>query len=221
MKPVIIYGNSVLSQMLFYDAGNHKDFVIACFAADKEYLSGSTFLGLPQIDFDHIDAQYPSSRYDMLAVLGGYSAMRSREKYYLKAKSKGYQLRNYIGKNVDMTALVQMGDNNIVFGPSHIGFEGVMGSNNIIRQNVYLGHNFDLGDHIFIGAGCNIGGKSIIKSTSYIGMGATILNDITIEAETLVGAGSVVIHNTEPFSKNVGNPARVIGYHAEEGIKMT
>ena len=221
MKKVIIYGNSILSKMLFYDARNNNDFDIVCFAVDKEYYNSSSFLGLPQIDSYNIIREYPPDKYDMLAVLGGYSSMRKRKEYYLRAKNKGYELRNYISSNVDINSNVSLGENNIIFGPSHIGFEGVMGNNNIIRQNVYLGHNFEMGDHCFIGAGCNIGGKSKVKSTSYIAMGSTIINDITIETETLVGAGSVVIRNTEPFSKNVGNPARIISYHEAEGIMMS
>lgn len=221
MKKVIIYGNSVLSKMLFYDARNNNDYDIVCFAVDKEYYTGPDFMGLPQIGFDNITLEYPPDKYSMIAVLGGYSSMREREKYYLKAKVKGYKLINYIGSNVDITDTVSMGENNIIFGPSHIGFEGTMGNNNIIRQNVYLGHNFEIGSHCFIGAGCNIGGKSRIESTSYIAMGSTIINDIIIKNETLIGAGSVVIHHTEPYSKNVGNPARIIGYHKDEGIKIS
>lgn len=30
----------------------------------------------------------------------------------------------------------------------------------------------------------------------------------------------VVIRHTEPYSKNVGNPSKIIGYHEEEGIQM-
>jgi len=220
MKEIIVYGNSVLSKMLYLDARNNDDFRIACFAADKQYLRGDSFLGLPQIDFDSAAELYPPSKYDMIAVLGGYSDMRNREKYYLKAKDKGYNLRNYIGSNVDINSMVQMGDNNIIFGPSHIGFDGAMGYNNIIRQNVYLGHNFNIGNNVFIGAGSNIGGYGVIGDTSYIGLGSTIINNIKVEKESLIGAGSVVINDTQPFSKNVGNPAHIIGYHTEEGIKM-
>jgi acetyltransferase-like isoleucine patch superfamily enzyme len=98
--------------------------------------------------------------------------------------------------------------------------EGVMGNNNTIRQNVYLGHNFTLGNNNFIAAGSTIGGRCTIKNTCYIGLSAVIKNLTIIEDETLIGAGSVVIKNTEPYSKNVGNPSRIIGYHKEDGIKL-
>lgn len=221
MKKVVVYGNTILSKMLFYDAVGNINFETVCFTVDKEYLQSTEFLGLPQLDFKNIEKTYPADEYDMIAVLGGYRCMRNREKMFLKAKGKGYYLRNYISPKADFSPEINLGENNIVMAQSHIGIGGSMGNNNIIRQNVYLGHHFHLGNNNFIGAGCNIGGNCIIKNTCYIGLGATIINNITIENETLIGAGSVVIRNTKPFSSNVGNPTRTIGYHKEEGIRMS
>jgi hypothetical protein len=102
MKKIVIFGNTVQSAMVFYDALGRSDFEIACFTVDKEYMQGSEFFGLPLVEFEKISD----------------------------------------------------------------------------------------------------------------------INGITIEEEALVGAGSVVIKNTEPFSKNVGNPSHIIGYHKEEDIKL-
>jgi sugar O-acyltransferase (sialic acid O-acetyltransferase NeuD family) len=220
MKKVVVYGNTTLSKMLFYDAVGSVDFEIVCFTVDKEYLQNTELLGLPQLDFAKIEKTYPPDEYDMIAVLSGYRCMRDREKMFLKAKGKGYYLRNYVSPKADFSPTINLGENNIVMAQSHIGIGGSMGNNNIIRQNAYLGHDFHLGNNNFIGPGCSIGGNCMIGNTCFIGLGATITNNITIEDETLIGAGSVVIRNTEPFSKNVGNPAKIIGYHKEEGIRM-
>lgn len=219
-KKVIVYGNTILSKMLFYDSFKHADFDIVAFTVDEEYLDAEEFLGLPQINFAEINKSFPSQEYDMIAILGGYTGMRNREKMYFKAKDKGYKLRNYISPSCDITSEISIGENNLIFGQSYIGPGGTMGSNNIIRQQVYLGHDFIMGNNNFIGAGCRIGGNCSIKNTSYLGLGVTIINNTSLAEETLVGAGSVVIRHTEPYSKNVGNPSRIIGYHQAEGIKM-
>lgn len=221
MKKVIVYGNTILSKMLYYDALRNDGFEIECFAVDKAYLSQPEFLGKPQVDFDIVSDLYPPEKFDMISVIGGYSNMRSREKMYQKAKKKGYTLVNYISSKADITPEITLCENNIIFANAHIGVGGIMGNNNIIRQNVYLGHDFQIGNHNFIAAGCTIGGNCKIFNTSYLGLGATIINNIDLGEESLIGAGSVVIKNTEPYSKNVGNPSRVIGYHKEEGIKMS
>jgi len=221
IKKVVVYGNTVLSKALYYDAINNPDFEIACFTVDEEYLHDPVFLGLPQINLKEINKLYPPDEYDMITIYGGYSCMRNRELMYSKAKNKGYNLRNYISPSCNITTEIHMGENNLILGQTHIGSGGKMGSNNIIREQVYLGHNFVIGNNNFIGPGCKIGGNSIIENTCYIGLGATIINNTTLSEETLVGVGSVVIRNTKPYSKNVGNPSRIIGYHKEEGIKMS
>lgn len=220
MKKVIIFGNTILSKMLFYDSVGSCCFEIACFAVDQHYLDSPTFCGLPQVDFNHVENIYPPNQFDMIAILGGFSNMRNRAVHYHKAKDKGYLLRNYISHRADIAPDITFGDNNMILGMTHIGIGGKMGSNNIVRQNVYLGHDFNIGDHNFIGPGCNIAGYCTIDNTCYIAMGSTVINHTHVAEETLIGAGSVVIRHTEPFSKNVGNPAKVIGYHREDGIRM-
>jgi len=220
IKKVVVYGNTVLSKSLYCDSIKNPDFEIACFAVDEEYLHGPEFLGLPQINFQEIIDLYPPDEYDMISILGGYSCMRNREAMYSKAKNTGYKLRNYISPSCDITPEIHIGENNVIFGQTHIGRGGKMGSNNIIRQQVYLGHDFVMGNNNVIGAGCKIGGNCVIENTCYLGLGATVINNTTLAEETLIGAGSVVIRNTTPYSKNIGNPSRVIGYHKEEGIKM-
>jgi sugar O-acyltransferase (sialic acid O-acetyltransferase NeuD family) len=219
-KKVVVFGNTNMSKMVFYDAAGMSDFEIACFTVDKEYMTGDEFLGLPLVEFEKITELYPPSEYDMLAVLSGFTCMRNKEKLYLKAKSKGYSMRNYVSAKADFSPEVTMGENNIILAQTHIGIGGVMGNNNLIRQHVYLGHDFVIGNNNSIMAGVTIGGSCKIKDSCYFGLGATVLNGLAIEEETLVGAGSVIIKNTEPFSKNVGNPGRIIGYHKEEGIKL-
>jgi sugar O-acyltransferase (sialic acid O-acetyltransferase NeuD family) len=221
MKKVVIYGNTTVSKMLFYDSLISREFQIVCFAVDQEYLNAKEFLGLPLIAFDQVEKQYPPEEYDMTVVLTGYRGLRERETMYSRAKCKGYLLRNYISPLADITSEITFGENNIILAQSHIGIEGQMGNNNLIRQNVYLGHNFIMGNNNVISPGCTIGGNCHMKNTSFIGIGATIIDNITIAEETLVGAGSVVIKNTEPYSKNAGNPSRILGYHREEGIKMS
>lgn len=220
MKKVVVYGSAILSQMLLYDARGNSGFEIACFTMDDGYRNNDELAGLPLVRFADIYDLYPSDEYDMLALFDGYTRLRDREIMYEKAKSTGYFLRNYISTRADVAPDIIMGDNNVIMGMSHVGFGGIVGNNNLIRQNVYLGHQFTMGNHNIITAGCTLGGRCTIENNCYIGLGSTILNRTHIAEETLVGAGSVVLKDTEPCSKNVGNPSRVISYHQAEGVRM-
>lgn len=219
-KKVIIFGTNASSKMVFYDAKGRDDFVVAGFTVDKEYLESDSFLGLPLVEFEKVAEEYPPQEYDMLVVASGYREHRMREQLYLRAKNTGYKLRNYISKGTDFVGEVTMGDNNIIYSQTYIGVDGVMGNNNIIGQQVYIAHNFIIGDNNFITPHTTIGGYCRIGNTCHLGFNCTIIEGIEIADETLVGAGSVIIRNTEPFSKIVGNPGHIIGYHKEEGISL-
>ncbi|MEI8216419.1 MAG: hypothetical protein WCF96_04915 [Eubacteriales bacterium] len=220
MNKILVYGNTVISKMLFYDALGDNDFTIAAFLVDKEYLDNEKFMGLPQINVDLATSIFNPTEYKIISVLGGYSRVRAREEFFNKTLSTGFEITNYLSKKADISQISEIGVNNIIFAGSHVGLNGKMGNNNLIRQNIYLGHDFIIGSHNVISPGCNIGGMSKIEDLCYIGLGSTIIEHVAIARETLIGAGSLVIRNTEPFSKNVGNPSRVIGYHEREGIQM-
>ena len=218
---VIVYGSRMLAGMLYYDSLRHPDFKIVAFVQDEPYLDESgQYFGLPQVGFKSVNEYYPPSTYDMIVLTASYNDMRNREGMYRKAKASGYSLRNYVSPSSIVSPDVEMGDNNLIFEQVFLGARGHMGSCNTIRQQVYLGHDFELGNNIVITPGCKIGGDCRIEDNCYIGIGATISNNTRISEESLVGAGSVVIKDTEAFSKNVGNPSRVLGYHKEEGLKV-
>ena len=220
-NPVLVYGSRMLAGMLFYDSLNHPDFKIAAFVRDEEYLDMSgQYFGLPQVGFKSVKKLYPPSSFDMIVLIASYHEMRYREDMYNKAKALGYRLRNYISPSAIVSPDVEMGDNNFICEQVFLGARGRMGSCNTIRQQVYIGHDFSLGNNNVITPGCNIGGNCVMENNCYIGIGATIINKVKISEETLVGAGSVVIKDTEPYSKNVGNPSRVLGYHQEEGLQV-
>lgn len=218
---VIVYGSRMLAEMLYYDSLRHPDFKIAAFIQDEEYLDASGYyLGLPQVGLGTVLEKYPIRTFDMIVLTASYHDMRNRDDMYNKAKALGYNLRNYLSPSSIVSPNVVMGENNIIFEQTFLGAGVQMGSCNTIRQQVYIGHDFRMGDNNVITPGCKIGGDCRIEDNCYIGLGSTIMNGIVISEESLVGAGSVVIKNTEPFTKNVGNPSRAIGYHKEEGLKV-
>jgi sugar O-acyltransferase (sialic acid O-acetyltransferase NeuD family) len=220
-KPVIVFGCSQISEMVYYDSKNHEDFEIAVFTVDTNYLMGKdTFLGLPLIDFAAIKEEYPPEEFDMILLYTGFQEHSTRDILYRRIKEKGYIFRSYVSSRADYDGPRKMGENNVIMAGAHVGIRGVMGDNNLIRQHVYLGHDFRVGSHCVVSPGCCIGSKVDMKDNCYLGLNATVINVKTIGKKTMIGAGAVVIQDTEPYSRHVGNPSRVIGYHKEEEIRM-
>ncbi len=72
------------------------------------------------------------------------------------------------------------------------------------------------GDHDFAGTESILerpskSQKIVIENECWIGANSVIVGGVTIREGSIVGAGSVVTKDTEPFSINVGSPAKKIG----------
>lgn len=109
-----------------------------------------------------------------------------------------------------------------------------VGMNVGINSNCYINGvgEIDIGDYVLIGNNVTISSgkhpidnrspsifsrptipmKIRIESGVWIGSGAVILPGVTLGEGSVVGANSVVTKNTEPYSINVGTPAKLIRY---------
>lgn len=218
-KKTIIYGNGEYAHQIHQNLSEEGFLEIVAFTADRQFIRGDTFRGLPLVAFEDVDNIYPPDEFTMLVVIA-FSRMRNRKIMFEKAKRKGYGLENFIGSKAIIPGDLEIGENNIIGNGVYLGPFGKLGDNNIIRPNTYIGHGFKIHNHNYISPGCNIGGESEIKSLSFIGIGSTLVDSITVERETFIGAGSLVLRNTEPYSKYVGSPAKKVGEHTNTGIVL-
>lgn len=217
MKKVIIYGAGPYGKIFLSEVNRYGIIDIAGFTVDMAFLKEEKIEGLPVVPFEEVDKIYPPKQYDMIVVCG-YTRMRNRKEMYDKAKGKGYTLINYISPGAYLENEIQMGDNNIIFSGSEIGYDGEMGVGNIVRQNVYLGHEFIMGSHNIISVGCVIGGYSRISDLSFFGFSVTSSGFKNFGKECLVGMRSVVTRDVEDYATVYGSPAKVASYHEDTGV---
>ena len=217
MNKTIIYGNGEYARIIHQNIVAEGGLEVVAFTADRQFMKGEAFRGLPLVPFEEVGGIYPPEEFSMLVVIA-FSRMRDREIMFNKAKAKGYHLENFIGVGVIVPSDLIMGENNIISEGAIIGPFGRIGDNNMIRPNAFIAHDCKIHSHNYIAPGCNIGGECEIRSLCFIGIGATLIDGVTVERETLIGAGSLVLKNTEPYSKYIGSPAKKIGEHAENGI---
>jgi UDP-2-acetamido-3-amino-2,3-dideoxy-glucuronate N-acetyltransferase len=119
---------------------------------------------------------------------------------------------------------------NVVIGPrSQIG-DGVK-----IQNNVSVYEGVTLEDHVFCGPSMvftNVHNPrseihrmhelrpTLVKQGATLGANCTIVCGTTIGRYAFVGAGAVVTHHVPDYALVVGNPARIVGWMCECGIKL-
>jgi sugar O-acyltransferase (sialic acid O-acetyltransferase NeuD family) len=220
-KMIIVFGDNIIAEMLYLDAKKlGHEFQIESFCVDEKYLRGNSFCDKPLIGFQEVIKKYPPKDFDMISTVDAPSKLRNRLLVFDRLKKAGYTLRNYISPLADVCSDIVMGENNLIFPFVYVGSRGKMGNANLIRQHTYLGHDFHLGDGNTLASGCILGGFCQIGNSCFLGINSSVNGSTHIADETLIGSGSVVIKDTNLATTYVGNPARAISTHENDGIMI-
>lgn len=132
----------------------------------------------------------------------------------------------HISKNAKIGKNCNLGQN------IYIGEGVVIGDNVKIQNNVSIYSGVVIKKNVFVGPSVvftnvkiprsfvnkkKFFSKTIINEGVTLGANSTIICGIKIGKFALIGAGSVCTKSIEPFSKVVGNPAKIICYVNKSG----
>lgn len=109
-----------------------------------------------------------------------------------------------------------------------------IGDNVTIKSGVQIWDGIKIKNNVFIGPNATFTNDKMPRSKVYpskfskitiephasIGANATILPNLIIGKYAMVGAGAVVTKNVLPYQIVVGNPAKLVSYISEDGIKV-
>lgn len=200
MKKVIIFGVSDFAELVYYYLSKDKNFDVACFCLDKEYINEETFFGLPIVDFETIEKYYNPNEYEMFIALGYSKVNKIRESKYQLAKEKGYKMLTYVSEKATVYDNVAIGDNCFIFEDNTVQPFSKIGNNTIMWSGNHLGHHSVIGNNCFITSHVVIAGRVYIGDNTFIGINSTIRDNIKIGRENVIGAGSIILNNTDDMS---------------------
>ena len=119
----------------------------------------------------------------------------------------------------------------------NVGNNVVIGNYVKIQNNVSVYEGVTLEDYVFCGpsmvftnikdprskypqVGSKYYIKTLVKEGASLGANCTIVCGITIGRYAFVGAGAVVTKDVPDFALVVGNPAKIVGWVSEAGVKL-
>ena len=196
MAKVIIFGSSDLAEVVHFYLTSDSDHEIVAFTVDRDYITADTFLGLPMVPYEKLEAYYPPDRYQLFIAISYIKVNQLRKSKYLDAKSRGYKFISYVSPQAYYHD-TPIGENTFITERNLIQPFVSIGNNCILLGPNYIGHHTIIEDHCFLTADVSIGGSSTIGEASFIGLNATIRNWVSIGKENIIGAGSIILSNTE------------------------
>lgn len=194
-KKAIIFGTGSFAELAYFYLDADSEYEIIAFTSTLSYIDEDCFLGLPLIPFEEIENKYPVNNFEMFIAIGYIELNKVREKFYNKAKKKGYKLLTYISSKASVFT-DKIGDNCFIFEDNTIQPYVEISNNVVMWSGNHIGHHTQIQPHNFIASHAVISGHCHIKKNSFIGVNATIRDGITVEKENIIGAGSLILKNT-------------------------
>lgn len=205
MAKVIIFGNSLYAEHIFFFLTHDSPHSPIAFTADSGYIGRVELFGLPVVPFETVETIFPPSEYGMIVSLGFQRVNRLREEKYLQAKAMGYDLINYISSKAITWPGLAVGDNCII-GEATISPYVKIGNDVTIGSGAVIGHHSVIKDHCFISPGAVLPGGVTVEEYCLIGANATIKEGVTIARECIIGAGVTITKNTREKSVYADRP---------------
>ncbi|MCL4417630.1 MAG: acetyltransferase [Actinobacteria bacterium] len=196
-KKLIIFGDSAFAEIAYEYFEADSPYEVVAFTVSKKYLKDKKYHGLPVVPFENIESLYNPKKFEMHIALTYDTLNRTRKKFYMKAKTKGYKLANYISTKAFVWRNVDMGDNVFIFEDNTIQPFVSIGSNVVLWSGNHIGHHSKIGSHIFIASHVVVSGFCEIGDYTFLGVNSTIINNIKIGRDCLIGAGAMIVKNIE------------------------
>nr|WP_293841117.1 acetyltransferase [uncultured Arsenicibacter sp.] len=208
MAKVVIFGILDTAELAHFYLTHDSEHDVAAFTVNREYLNEVTsFKGLPLVAFEDVETLFPPQEYKFFAPMTARNMNRNREKVYLEAKAKGYELISYVSSKVTMFGN-EIGDNCFILEDNTIQPFTTIGNNVVLWSGNHIGHHGQIKDHVFFTSQVVLSGHCVVDSYSFFGVNSTIRDYTHIAQGTLVGMASAIYKNTDEWGVYIGNPAK-------------
>jgi sugar O-acyltransferase (sialic acid O-acetyltransferase NeuD family) len=221
MKQIVIFGNGKIAEVLLYFFRQHSDFeVIAC-TVDREFISGTSWNGIPTVPFDEVHNFYPPDKFSMFVCLGYQEMNALRARKVLEAKAKGYKLVSYIHPQSGVPNDFVHGENCFVMNQVMVHPLVRLGDNVFVWSGAMIGHHSVIGDHCWITSCANISGLVTVGRQCFFAVNATIGHAISIGDECFIGANTLVTKCAKDNQVFIAESSKAFRLNSHEFIKMS
>lgn len=185
---------------------------IVGFLDDAPQLKGQSVRGISVLGSLE-DLPDMKEKYGVEAVYCPLGNNKLRVSILKHALALGYEIPNFIHKDVSISPNVLIGRGIYVLEGTHIMPYTKIENFVMISMGVNIAHHSLLGEGTFLSTGVNFGASIITHKYTYIGMGTTIMTGVHELGENcLIGAGAVVIKDVPKNAVVAGVPGKILKY---------
>lgn len=208
MAKVVIFGITEMAALHHFYFTHDSPHEVVAFTVDRDYIKEDTLFGLPVVPFEEVELIYPPREFKMRIAIFYNRLNKLRAEKYYQAKTKGYELINYISSKAITWPGLAIGDNCWISENTVCQPYAKIGNNVNILIKCSVGYRAIIGDHCYLAPHAVLSGHVMVEEYSFIGANSFIGNNVTIAKECVVGAGALILENTRARRVYAGNGAR-------------
>lgn len=210
-KKLVIVGTGEFGGIAFEYFSDDSEYEVVAFAVESKYRDTDEIRGLPVIDFERIEAEYPPENYHVFVAVTYVRLNRTRRRLYRECKAKGYICASYVSSHSFFWKNAEIGENSFIFEDNTIQYHVKIGNNVILWSGNHIGHRTEIGDDCWLTSHVVVSGYCKIGNGCFIGVNATLGDNVTIAEDVVLGAGALTVKDlTEKAGVYVGSPAGLL-----------
>lgn len=199
MKKLVIFGTGLVAEVAYFYFKNDTEHEVVSFTNGQDFIKETNFSGLDVVPFEELEKHYHPDQFSLYIALGYQERNRIRERRYLEAKQKGYQLETYISSKATYYG-TPVGENCFIFEDNVIQPFVTIGNNVTLWSGNHIGHHSTIMDHCFISSHVVVSGVCTVKNNCFLGVNSTLRDNIKIGSHTIVGAGTLILEDCPDYS---------------------
>ncbi|HXR98116.1 MAG TPA: acetyltransferase [Terriglobales bacterium] len=209
MANVVIFGIADFASLAHFYLRHDSPHRVVAFTVSESYLPADrTFEGLPVVPFENSEHEYPPCDFAFFSPMSHRGMNQQRERIYLEAKAKGYELISYVSSRATVWPEACIGDNCFILEDNTLQPNTPIGNNVIMWSGNHIGHHGRIRDHVFFTSHVVLSGHCEVESHCFFGVNSTIRDGLRIAQGSLVAMGAVVTRSTESWGVYKGSPAK-------------
>src|SRR5688500_14301721 len=162
MKKIVIFGTGLIAEIAYFYFKNDTEDEVVAFTNGQDFITEVAFSGLPIVPFEELEKNYHPNDYSLFIALGYKDRNKIRERRFLEAKQKGYQLETYISPKATYYG-TPVGENCFIFENNVIQPFVSIGNNVTLWSGNHIGHHSKIMDNCFISSRVVVSGVCTVK----------------------------------------------------------
>ena len=204
-RQLVIFGARNFAQLAHYYFKHDSDYAVRAFVVDEDYLSESSYDGLPVTASSQLTTDFPPSDYDVFVAIGYGRVNRQRAEKLAEITALGYSAASFVSTKASVAADVVVRPNTMIMEYSVIHPNVQLGENTMLFPRSVIALKTRVGDHCWIV--CATVDEAVqLGDYSFVGLSSAVGPNVVLGESCIVGAGAVVL--SDIGSHTVVRPAK-------------